>query len=126
VNFKVSDSWILIEALTVDASIGVFDWEKVVRQSLVLDLRLRVRMESAGRSDAIADALSYAEVSDKLQHWIQNKHHDLLEYLGYQLLERVYDTYPEVTEIELAIRKPGAVPTAKAVGIQLSSVRSPS
>lgn len=125
-NFKISDSWILIEELKIEASIGVFDWEKLVRQSLVLSVRLRVCMESAGRSDAIVDALSYAEVSENLESWVQEKHHDLLEYLGYQLLERLFANYPEVAEIDLTIRKPGAVPTAKAVGIQLSSVRAPS
>lgn len=119
----VSHSYVLIEQLGIDASIGVFDWEREVKQRLLLDLRIKVDMHKAGQSDAIDDALSYAEVSEQLTAWVQAKHHDLLEYLAEQLLQRLYESYPEIEKVELSIRKPGAVPQAKAVGVELSSER---
>lgn len=123
-SYLLRNSWVIIEDLSVDASIGVFDWERDVKQRLFFSLRLKTDMANAGVSDAIEDAISYAEVSEVIEQTTLSKHHDLLEHLGMQIMNALFERYTALEAIELIIKKPGAVPKARSVGVELHCQRS--
>lgn len=115
---KFDRSWIRIDGLAVEMSIGVFEWEKSIQQRLVFDLRLACDFGPAQLSDNIEDAVSYAEVSERLIDLCQRKHYDLLEHLAHVISEDLFSTYP-IQSIELRIAKPGAVKDAQSVGVEI-------
>ena len=109
---------VFIRGLKVDAVIGVYDWEKQVRQPLVFDLEMAWDNRVPGRTDDVADALDYAAVSARVETCLQALRPQLLEH-GAEVLAKALQDEFGITWLRLAIRKPGAVPTAQAVGVQI-------
>ena len=114
---------IFIEGLSVSASIGIFDWEKRVKQDLVIDCRMPYSLSKAGKTNSINDTVSYADVARELVAIVTSKHHDLLEHLAEELVAHIFRLFP-VDHIELKLAKPGAVPEAKSVGIIIERSRN--
>jgi len=114
---------IFIEGLQVEASIGIFDWEKQTKQSLIIDCKLSYALDKAGKSNDIADTVSYAEVAGTFTRLIEEQHHDLLEHLAERLIYATFEEYP-VDTIELKLSKPAAVASAQNVGIILQRTRA--
>jgi dihydroneopterin aldolase len=107
---------IMIEALEVDASIGVHVWEKNVRQTLRLDIELGYNMQRAAASDQLRDALDYVAVTETISSVVSSRHFNLLEYLAEQLAQQLLKEFP-VQQIKLILRKPGAIAQAENVGV---------
>lgn len=109
---------VLIEAYEVAASIGVFDWEKEIKQNLFFDLKLFGDFTKACQSDDIHHAVNYAEVCSEIDAIIAIQHYELLEFLAEKIAQHLLNQFP-VHSLELTIRKPGAVPRAANVGIHI-------
>lgn len=109
---------VLIESYEVDASIGVFDWEKEIEQRLLFDLKLFGDFSKACQSDDINDAVNYAAVCSEIDVIIGLKHYELLEALAEKIAQHLLTLFP-IEYLELTIRKPGAVPRAMNVGVHI-------
>ncbi len=75
---KQNTDIVFIRELRADTVIGVYDWERELRQTVVLDLEMAMDNKRAADSDDIADALNYAAVSIRLLEFIGNsqfQHH---------------------------------------------------
>lgn len=110
---------VLIECLTLDASIGVFDWEKKIKQTLVFDLQLNCDFSAAAQSDEIADAIDYVAVSEELERVTLAKHYQLLECLANDIASALFNKF-SIESLVLKIGKPGAVSKAQSVGVRIS------
>ena len=107
---------IFIENLTVETVIGIFDWEREIRQAVSLDLEMDFDIRAAARSDSIADTLDYKAVSKRLIQFIEQSQFQLVEALAERCAAIVLDEYP-VSRLTLRLRKPGAVRGSSAVGV---------
>ena len=107
---------VIITGLTIDTVIGVYDWERQVRQQVVLDLEMAMDNTRAANTDAVADALDYAAVSSRLEAFIGGADFQLLETLAESACELVRSEF-RVPWVRLRVSKPGAVPAARAVGV---------
>lgn len=117
-----SSNQVLIEKLEVEASIGVFDWEKQIKQRLVFDLILDCNFSLAAKSDAIEDAVDYAAVCEEVERITLTKHYELLECLADTIVEALLTQF-NILAIDLKISKPGAVPQANSVGVRVTRSR---
>jgi len=109
---------VLVEGFEVEASIGVFDWEKEILQKLIFDLTLYCDFSAASESDAIEDAINYVAVCNIIEEVTLEQHHQLLEALAEKLAKKLLSCF-SIDSILLSIRKPGAVPKAKQVGVRV-------
>jgi len=109
---------VLVESFELDASIGVFDWEKKILQKLVFDLTLYCDFSAASQSDEIEDAIDYVAVCSMIEETTLAQHYQLLEALADKLANKILINFP-IKSLLLSIRKPGAVPKAKQVGVQV-------
>ncbi|MGM0767769.1 MAG: dihydroneopterin aldolase [Pseudomonadota bacterium] len=109
---------VLIEGLTVEAVIGVYDWERDVTQSLLVDLEMAWDNRVPGASDDVADALDYAAVSERVDQWLRQAQPALLETAAEGLASMIRQEFG-VGWLRLTLRKPGAVPAARAVGVRI-------
>jgi len=107
---------VFIENLTVETVIGIFDWEREVRQAVSLDLEMEFDIRKAATSDAIADTLDYKAVSKRLIHFIEQSEFQLVEALAEKCAAIVLDEFP-VNRLKLKLSKPGAVRGSSAVGV---------
>ena len=107
---------VYIRGLRVATVIGVYDWERRVRQTLVLDLDMAADVAGAAASDDLADALDYSAVSQAVRALAAESHFALVERFAEAVAERVRDGFG-VPWVRVAVRKPGAVADAEGVGV---------
>ncbi len=109
---------VYIEGLRVETIIGIYDWEREVRQVVILDLQMGVDIQAAAENDDIEHALNYKAVSDRLLAFIEGSAFLLLETMAEQIAELLQDEFG-VRWLRLKLGKPGAVPQAQTVGVQI-------
>lgn len=107
---------VFIEALEIDALIGIYDWERRIRQTLVFDLEMAFDNRVPAASDDIADTLNYKAVSKRLIELVSQSDHGLVETLAERCAEAVMAEF-NVGWLRLKLSKPGAVRGARAVGV---------
>lgn len=107
---------VFIRELRVDVIIGVFDWERCVRQSVVLDLELASDNRRAAANDDIADAVDYAAISQRVVDFIETSEFRLIETMAEQVAALVLAEFG-VAWLRLRLCKPGAVAAARDVGV---------
>ncbi len=119
----LTHSSIFIERLPVDASVGVFEWEKQALQTLEFDLECGYDFEAAIHSDDIEHAISYVSIAEHVKTVVTAQHYDLLEHLAGKLIDSLFNAFPPIQAITLQIGKPGAVPEAATVGVRIRAKR---
>ncbi|EGR0787009.1 bifunctional dihydroneopterin aldolase/7,8-dihydroneopterin epimerase [Vibrio vulnificus] len=107
---------VFIEQLEVITTIGVYDWEQQIKQKLVLDIEMAHDNRPAGKSDDVADALDYAQVSEAVLNHIESGCFLLVERVAEEVAELIMTQF-SVPWIRIRLAKPGAVPQARAVGV---------
>ena len=107
---------VYIRGLRAQAVIGVYEWERHIRQTLVLDLEMASDMTDAVASDQIADALDYAALSAQVIALVETSEYQLLEALAHAVARMVMRDF-SVPWLRLRLSKPGAVAAAEDVGV---------
>ncbi|MEK9647927.1 MAG: dihydroneopterin aldolase [Gammaproteobacteria bacterium] len=107
---------VYIRGLEVRTVIGVYDWEREIRQRVTLDLQMKSDFSKAAENDEIEYALDYKAVSKRLASYMEESSFKLLETLGSRMADILQDEFG-VTWLRLELGKPGAVTAAKDVGV---------
>jgi dihydroneopterin aldolase len=115
---------VFIENLSVETVIGIFDWEREIRQVVSLDLEMEFDIRAAAASDSISDALDYKAVSKRLIRFIEQSEFQLVEALAEQCAAIVLEEFP-VERLKLKLSKPGAVRGSSAVGVVIERSGNP-
>ncbi|HTC27161.1 dihydroneopterin aldolase [Dyella sp.] len=115
---------VFIEDLRIDTVIGIYDWERRVRQTLSLDIEMAFDNTVPAASDDIKDTLNYKEVSKRLMTYVSESSFGLVETLAERCAGIVREEFG-VTWVRLKLSKPGAVRGAKAVGVCIERGKRP-
>ncbi len=107
---------VLIEGLEVRTVIGIYDWEREIRQMVRLDLEMMWDISAAARSDDIADALDYKAVSKRLISFVEASSFGLIEALAEHCANIVMEEFA-VPWLRLKMSKPGAVRGSENVAV---------
>lgn len=107
---------VLIEGLTVSTTIGVYDWEKNIKQQLVLDLEMAWNNQPAGNSDDVALCLDYFKVSQAITNLVAANKFELIECVAERVAELVIQQFA-VTWLRVKVSKPGAITNATNVAV---------
>ncbi|MDR1076250.1 MAG: dihydroneopterin aldolase [Xanthomonadaceae bacterium] len=113
---------VFIEGLEIDALIGIYDWERKIRQTLRFDLEMGYDNRKPAASDDIADALNYKSVSRRLVEYVTQSDCGLVETLAERCAGIVLNEFG-VQWLRLKLGKPGAVRGAQAVGVIIERTR---
>lgn len=115
---------IFIEALRVETVIGVYDWERRIRQPVVIHLEMATDISRAAASDDVADALDYKSVSKRVQQFVGASSFFLVETLTERIASLVLDEFP-VPWVRVKLNKIGALRGAAGVGVVIERGRKP-
>jgi dihydroneopterin aldolase len=115
---------VYISGLRLETVIGVYGWEREVRQELLLDVEMAWPVADAAASDDVAQALDYAAVSMRLREHAAASRVQLVETLAEQLASLLRAEFA-VCWLRLRLAKPGAVPAAAAVGVVIERGERP-
>ena len=114
---------VFIEGLEIDALIGIYDWERRIRQTLVFDLEMGFDNRRPAATDNIEHTLNYKAVSNRLQEYVRASDFGLVETMAERCAEIVLQEF-DVQWLRLKLSKPGAVRGARAVGVIIERERA--
>lgn len=109
---------IYLRELRIDTVIGVYDWEKRIKQTLVFDVELGTDIRRAAASDAVADTLDYKAVADRIVEFAGTHSFELVETLAERVAGLLIEEF-QVPWLRLSINKPGAVPRVRDMGVRI-------
>jgi len=107
---------ILIEGLEVRTVIGIYDWEREIRQTVRLDMEIAWNVSKAAASDAIEDTLDYKAVAKRLISFIEGSSFGLIESLAESCAKIVIEEFG-APWLRLKLSKPGAVRGSENVAV---------
>ena len=107
---------VFIENLTIETVIGIFDWERDIKQAVSIDLEMEFDIRNAASTDSIEDTLDYKAVAKRLIRFVEQSEFQLVETLAERCAEIVLNEFP-VERLKLKLGKPGAVRGSSAVGV---------
>ena len=107
---------VFIEGLEIPALIGIYDWERRIRQTLVFDLEMGFDNRRPAASDNIEHTLNYKAVSKRLIEFVGQSDFGLVETLAERCAAIILGEFG-VSHVRLKLSKPGAVRGSKAVGV---------
>lgn len=113
---------VFIEGLEIPALIGIYDWERRIRQTLVFDLEMGFDNRRPAASDNIEHTLNYKAVSKRLIEYVGASDFGLVETLAERCAAIVLAEF-DVQWLRLKLSKPGAVRGARAVGVIIERQR---
>lgn len=107
---------VYISGLRVDAVIGVYEWEKNIRQPVLIDLDMGFDCSVAAEEDDITLALDYASVSTVITALVDKSRFQLVETLADKVAAEIMSSF-SVPWIRVRVGKPNAVLNAREVGV---------
>ncbi|HFB65010.1 MAG TPA: dihydroneopterin aldolase [Aeromonadales bacterium] len=114
---------VYIRDLKIDTVIGIFDWERQIRQTVSLDLEMAADNKKAAATDQIKDALDYKAVAKRIINFVESSDFQLVETLSEKITEIVINEF-NVPWVKLRLSKPGAIRGSKDVGIMIERSRT--
>jgi dihydroneopterin aldolase len=107
---------IFLGGLTTECIIGIWDWERRVKQKIVLDIEMAADIRKAAASDHIDDTLDYKRVSKRLLQFVGDSQFQLVETLTERIAEIVVTEF-DVPWVRVRLNKQGAIRGSRDVGI---------
>jgi len=115
---------IYLHGLKVECVIGVWEWERRIRQAVTIDLDMHFDITAAARSDALEDTLSYREVSKRVEAFVRASRFTLVETLAEQIAQLLVGEF-HLKWCRVRVNKFGAVRGAGDVGVVIERGERP-
>ena len=120
---SASGDRIFLRGLTAECIIGFIDWERRVRQTVVVDLELPVDCRRAAISDDVADTVDYKSVAKRVLAYIEASEFKLVETLAHRLALLLLEEFG-MEWVRLSLNKPGAIRGSRDVGVAIERSRA--
>lgn len=114
---------IFLHDLKVDTVIGIWEWERRIRQTVVIDLDMAADVREAAKSDDVDDTLNYKLVAKRVQQFVADSEFQLVETLAERVAGVVVGEF-EVPWVRVRVSKPGAIRGARDVGVLIERGRA--
>jgi len=115
---------IFLQALEVQAIIGIQDWEREVKQTVRIDLELPVDARRAAERDEIDATVNYKAVAKRLIAYVESTRFQLVETLAERIAELLLNEF-DFDWARVSVSKPGAIRGAQNVGVRIERRRTP-
>jgi dihydroneopterin aldolase len=120
---RLHEDRIFLRGLTAECIIGFIDWERRVRQTVVLDVELPVDCRRAAASDEVAATLDYKRVAKRILGYVGASEFKLVETLAHRLALLILEEFG-VAWVRVTLNKPGAVRHSRDVGVVIERTRA--
>ncbi len=107
---------IFLDELKVDTVIGIWEWERRIRQTVVIDIEMSADIAKAAATDDVVDTLNYKSVAKRVQSFVSESSFQLVETLAERIAAIIRDEF-DVVWVKVRVNKPGAIRGSKAVGV---------
>jgi len=114
---------IFLHGLAIECIIGFIEWERRIKQTVVLDVEMPVDCAHAAKTDEVADTLDYKKVAKRLIAFVSESEVKLVETLAHRTAMLIIEEFG-VEWVRLSINKPGAIRGSKDVGVAVLRTRA--
>jgi 7,8-dihydroneopterin aldolase/epimerase/oxygenase len=114
---------IFIHALKTEAIIGIFDWERQVKQTVIIDIEISADITKAALSDSIEDTLNYKRIAKRVLAFVEASTFHLVETLAEHIAMLLLEDFG-IAWVSISLSKPGAIRSSRDVGVMLERTRA--
>jgi len=114
---------VFLHGLKIDTVIGVYDWERNIRQTVIIDLDMASNVRAAALTDRIEDALDYKAIAKRLTQFVSTSSFNLVETLAEHCMALLLTEF-NISWARIKVNKQGAVSTARDVGVIIEREQS--
>jgi dihydroneopterin aldolase len=107
---------IFLQDLKVETIVGIWDWERKIRQTVSIDIEMAADVAKAAETDNIEGTLNYKAVAKRVQQFVGDSEYQLVETLAEKIAETILTEF-DIAWVQLRVSKPGAIRNAKNVGV---------
>ena len=107
---------IFISELKVKTKLGVPAWERMVAQTIILDIEIGIDLSKACKSDAIADTIDYGAVVARIRSTLDEHSFQLVEALAEHICQLIFKEFGALS-VKVKVAKPGILAGLKALGV---------
>lgn len=107
---------IFLSELKVETVIGIWEWERKIRQTVIIDLEMSADISKAAATDQVEDTLNYKSVAKRVQSFVADSSFQLVETLAERIAEIVREEF-NVEWVKVRVNKPGAIRGSRDVGV---------
>lgn len=118
-----STDTVFLRGLAIETTIGFFDWERHVKQTVVIDLEIPVDCARAASSDSVADTVDYKSIAKRSIAFVSEAQFHLVETLAHKLATTLLAEF-DIAWIRLSLNKPGAIRGSRDVGVCIERHRA--
>ena len=115
---------IFLRELKIDTVIGLWEWERRIRQTVVVDLEMSADIAKAAATDDVADTLNYKSVAKRVQEFVSESSFKLVETLAENIAAIIRDEF-DVAWVKVRVNKPGAIRGSRDVGVVIERGERP-
>lgn len=109
---------VFLRGLAIETTIGFFEWERHVKQTVVLDLEIPVDCARAAASDSVQDTVDYKSIAKRCIAFVGEAEFHLVETLAHRLATTLLAEF-DIAWIRLSVNKPGAIRGSRDVGVSI-------
>src|SRR5215469_8011456 len=114
---------IFLRGLALECTIGFIDWERRVKQTVVIDLEIPVDCREAARTDEVANTIDYKAIAKRVIAFVEASEFKLVETLAHRLAMLIIEEF-SLPWVRISLNKPGAIRGSRDVGIVLERTRA--
>ncbi len=107
---------IYLRDLRIDTVIGIYDWERRMKQTVILDIEMGTDIRAAANSDNIEDTLNYKDVAKRIMSFVGDSEFELVETLAEKVTDIILSEF-NTHWVKLTLNKKGAVRGVRDVGV---------
>jgi dihydroneopterin aldolase len=113
---------VFLHDLRVETVIGIWDWERKIRQTISIDLEMGTDIRAAAAADDIEHTLNYKLVAKRVQQFAADAEFKLVETMAEKIAEVLLDEF-DVPWVLVSVNKPGAIRGARDAGVRIRRIR---
>lgn len=116
---------VFIKELCIETIIGIYDWERKIKQVVCVDLEIGTDISKASKTEDIGNTVDYKAVAKKVRAFIQEKEFLLIETLAEETIQYIFKEFG-MNYVKGRFSKPGAVTGSKEVGVIIERTKNES
>jgi dihydroneopterin aldolase len=115
-NDNEQSDTIFLSELKIETIVGIWEWERKIRQTVSIDLEMGADIRRAAASDDIEDTLNYKQVAKRVQQFVADSEFQLVETMAEKTAALILAEF-DVPWVRIRVNKPGAIRGARDVGV---------
>lgn len=115
-NENTLSDTIFLHDLRIETVVGIWDWERKIRQTVSIDLEMGADIARAAQDDDISGTLNYKQVAKRVQQFVADSEFQLVETMAQKIADTILAEF-DMPWVQVRVSKPGAIRNAKNVGV---------